>query len=76
MQILEGHDCAVYSVAFSPDGRYLASGSEDETIKIWDTTTGEERRTLEGHNHSIYSVAFSPDGRRIASGSYDETIKI
>jgi WD40 repeat protein len=66
----------VSSVAFSPDGRHLASGSYDTTVKIWDVTSGQETLTLNGHTSRVNSVAFSPDGRRIASGGDDHTIKI
>ncbi|WP_427162719.1 trypsin-like peptidase domain-containing protein [Aliinostoc sp. HNIBRCY26] len=73
LQFIEGR---VISVAFSPDGRTLASGSWDKTIKIWNIATGQEIRTLNGHSQGVYSVAFSPDGRTLASGSWDKTIKI
>jgi WD40 repeat protein len=76
LQTLEGHSRWVESVAFSPDGRLLASGSDDETIKLWDPATGALKHTLEGHSGSVASVAFSPDGRRLASGSSDRTIKL
>jgi WD40 repeat protein len=58
----------VYSVAFSPDGLTLASGSLEKTIKLWDVATGELKATLEGHSHWMNSVAFSPDGLTLASG--------
>jgi WD40 repeat protein len=59
----------VLSVAFSPDGRLLASGSwDDGTIKLWDVATGSLVRTLSGHTGAVNSVAFSPDGRLLASG--------
>jgi WD40 repeat protein len=63
-------------VAFSPDGLTLASGSWDETIKLWDVATGEVKSTLEGHVSSVNSVVFSPDGLTLASGSSDRTMKL
>ncbi|KAK3947359.1 hypothetical protein QBC32DRAFT_328628 [Pseudoneurospora amorphoporcata] len=73
---LEGHSRYITSVAFSPDGQRLASGSDDKTIKIWDPASGSCLQTLEGHSDYVTSVAFSPDGQRLASGSDDKTIKI
>ena len=73
---LTGHSETVFSVAYSPDGRYLASGSKDKTIKIWEVATGKGLRTLTGHSGVVLSVAYSPDGRYLASGSQDKTIKI
>src|SRR5262249_47884816 len=64
------------SVAFSPDGRTLASGSADNTIKLWDVTTRQELATLDGHTGLVYAVAFSPDGHTLASGGADYAIKL
>ncbi|KAL3251159.1 hypothetical protein ABHI18_010792 [Aspergillus niger] len=85
---LEGHSNSVYSnngqlledlftsVAFSNNGQLLASGSGDNTIKLWDAATGALKHTLESHSNSVYSVAFSNNGQLLASGSGDKTIKL
>jgi WD40 repeat protein len=77
LRTLTGHTSRLYSVAFSPDGETLASGSSDNTIKLWDVSSGMLVRTLSGHTSYVYSVAFSPDGETtLASGSVDHTIKL
>jgi hypothetical protein len=63
-------------VAFSPDGRRLASAGQDQTVRVWDATTGQEALTLMGHTGSVQGVAFSPDGSRLASASDDETVRV
>ena len=72
---LEGHLSSVNSVAFSPDGKRLATGSDDNTAKIWDLQSGKIVLTLKGHS-AVNSVAFSPDGKKLATGSDDNTAKI
>ncbi len=66
----------VTSVAFSPDGRFLATGRDDLTVKLWDVATGQEMRTLSGHKSRITDVAFSPDGRLFASTSNERRVKL
>ena len=76
MATLKGHGHSVLSVAWSHDASRLASGSGDDTIKIWDPATGQCLSALEGHSDSVRSVAWSHDASRLASGSDDDTIKI
>ena len=73
---LASHSSVVTSVAYSPDGETLASGSHDSMVKIWDTATRRSTATLAGHTARVTSVAFSPDGNRLASGSWDRTVKL
>jgi WD40 repeat protein/serine/threonine protein kinase len=66
---LQGHTGNIHSVAYSPDGKRLASGSGDTTVKVWDAQTGQELLTLRGHTLAVSSVAYSPDGKRLASAT-------
>ena len=71
-----GHKDYVCSVAFSPNGKYLASGSWDTTVKLWSVESQKKVTTLQGHSESVHSVAFSPDGKYLASSSEDSTVKL
>ncbi|WP_017317618.1 nSTAND1 domain-containing NTPase [Mastigocladopsis repens] len=73
---LGGHANSVNGVSFSPDGKMLASASDDHTVKLWDTSTGQEIKTLTGHTNWIWGVSFSPDGKMLASASKDKTVKL
>ena len=73
---LQGHSASVLSVAFSPDGQTIVSGSEDNTIRLWDLGGNPMGQPFQGHSDRVWSVAFSPDGQTIVSGSADHTIRL
>jgi WD40 repeat protein len=72
----QGHSGPVTCVACSPDGRFVATGSWDRTLRVWDLNTGREKSRLSGHSRSIWTVAFSPDSKKVLSGGEDSTIQI
>ena len=74
IRTLKGHGSMVHSVVFSPDGKTLASGSQDKAIILWGVKNGKKIRTFKGHNEGVRSIEFSPDGKTLVSCGTDETI--
>ena len=70
------HQQNLFALAFSPDGKWLVTGSEDNTARLWDTRTRKPVVTLLGHPNIVYAAAFSPDGKTLATGSRDGLIKL
>ena len=76
IRTLKGHTGPVSAVAFTEDGRRLATGADDKTVRLWDVTTGAEARSFAGHTHALSSLAFTRDGQWLASGDADSKVKI
>ena len=75
-RVLSGHSGEVFAVAYSPDGTLVASGGGDQTIRLWEPSTGRELKVLRGHAGAVRALRFSPDSRLLASGSADTTIRL
>ncbi|MER6694904.1 trypsin-like peptidase domain-containing protein, partial [Streptomyces minutiscleroticus] len=73
---LTGHKGTVWSVAYSPDGKTLATGSEDQTVRLWNTATGAHRKTLTAQTDATNAMAYSPDGKTLATGGEDKTVRL
>ncbi len=75
MRILKGHTGPVRCLAYHPDGQLLASGGDDRSIKLWDITTSQEKKTLICHDDCVRAIAFSPDGKQLVSAAWDDTVR-
>jgi WD40 repeat protein len=69
------HRVGIASVAFSPDGKFVLAGCLDNVLRVFELSTGKERK-LEGHTQQVHGAVFTPDGKRILSGSYDQTVRL
>jgi len=73
---LDGHSRSIMDIKFSPNSKFIASASEDHTVKLWNLRTGKCYAVLEGHSKSVSVIDYSPDGQMLASGSYDRSIRV
>ena len=76
IRTLTGHSDSAHAVAVTPDGKHVISGSSDNTLKVWNLETGEEKFTLTGHGDSAHAVAVTPDSKHVISGLWDSTLKV
>jgi WD40 repeat protein len=76
VRTLQGHAKEIGAVTITPDGNHIISASWDNTLKVWEVSTGQEVRTLKGHTSDVNAVAITPDGKHVVSGSHDRTIKV
>src|SRR5581483_5211700 len=74
--VLRGHSNEVVSVLFSPQGRTLATGSSDSSVRLWDPVTGAARSVLMAHSNGVTAVAFAPDGKHLLTAGHDKTVKV
>ena len=73
---LQGHTGEVWHAAFSPDGRWIVTASDDKTARVWNAANGQVLATLQGHTDVVWHAAFSPDGQRIVTASSDNTARV
>ena len=76
VRTLRGHTNTVIAVRFSPEGKRLASSSDDKTARLWDVVTGHCQQVLTGHTAQVYDLAFAPDGQRLVTAAFDGTARI